>query len=275
MFTGPECDIAIRKATDQIQSLLRTPQGTKVIESKFKLCSPLKNQYDVATLMADLMGNWQGTVQYNDENNNPIDIRYLCNIMTNASSDPLSSYVAVNDLFLNMDEQSCLDASYVDMVQQLKNTSFPDNGVGDRSWTYQTCAEFGYFQTTDSKNQPFGNLVPISYYVQMCKDVFGIDLDPATRVNQTNIYYGGNTIPYDGPTNILFVNGNVDPWHALSVTYHPLPPTISSILINGTAHCANVLPSNPNDSENLLEARRKILNQISEWLQPFVKRATF
>ena len=28
---------------------------------------------------------------------------------------------------------------------------------------YQTCTEFGFFQTSDSDKQPFGNLFPLKY----------------------------------------------------------------------------------------------------------------
>ena len=34
-------------------------------------------------------------------------------------------------------------------------------------------AEFAYFQTTDSPSQPFGNLVPLSLYTDMCTAAFG------------------------------------------------------------------------------------------------------
>jgi hypothetical protein len=93
-------------------------------------------------------------------------------------------------------------------VTATQNTTQTPEGVCIRSWTYQTCTEFGYFQTTDSSSQPFGDLVPISYYTQFCSDVFGLDPNSiGASVNATNVYYGGNQLPPTGPTNILFVNG--------------------------------------------------------------------
>lgn len=57
------------------------------------------------------------------------------------------------------------------MIQELSIDKALPFGVGFRQWTYQTCFEFGYYQTTDSPStaQPFGNLVPLSYYLHMCK----------------------------------------------------------------------------------------------------------
>lgn len=47
-------------------------------------------------------------------------------------------------------QQSCLDVSYADAIAQLRDTSAASAGVGIRQWVYQTCTEFGYFQTSDS-----------------------------------------------------------------------------------------------------------------------------
>ncbi len=40
-------------------------------------------------------------------------------------------------------------------------------------------------------------------------------------------------------TNIVFPNGDIDPWHALSVLQN-LSPSVTAILIHGTAHCADM-----------------------------------
>jgi len=261
-FAGEKCDQQIQTATNIIQNLLQSSSGRQKLQYMFNLCEPLLSDKDISTFMSNLMGNFMGVVQYNDENGNPVDISYLCSMMLN-SSDALTAYIQISNLFLKAQGATCMDVSYKNVIQQLQDTSSVAAGVGMRQWTYQTCAEFGYFQTTDSPSdqQPFGNLVPVSYYVDMCKDAFGIEFDTAKRINETNIYYGGNELPKYGPTNILFVNGNVDSWHALSVT-DTHSPFLSSILINGTAHCANVLPSSPNDIPSLVEARKKSLLKL-------------
>jgi len=238
-----------------------------LIQSKFKLCAPLSGQLDIANFMSTLMGNWMGTVQYNDEGGNPLTINYLCGIMDSAS-DPLTGYVQVNQIFLNSSGQTCLDASYNDMLALIKNTTIDlGSGVGYRQWTYQTCTEFGYFQTTDSANQPFGDLVPLSFYTDICRDAFGFHFNP--RINDTNDFYGGNN-PV-GATNILFVNGDIDPWHALSIT-HDLTPTLQAILIDGTAHCADMLPAGPQDPPGLAIAQSQIATQIGYWLAELQKK---
>ena len=49
---------------------------------------------------------------------------------------------------------------------------------------------------------------------------------------------------------------------------HSLVDFLSSfIIVLGTAHCANMYPSSPDDSPELVEARQKIRAIISEWLE--------
>jgi len=218
--------------------------------------------------MNNLMGNWMGTVQYNDENGNPITIDYLCGLMINESSDPLAGYVQVSNLFLN--KQGCLSVSYEQMILELQETLQLPTFVGDRQWTYQTCTEFGYFQTTDSANQPFGDLVPLQYSLDMCIDIFGQKFPTADLINQTLIEYGGADplALWFGPTNILFVNGNIDPWHSLSV-FQNVSSSVTAILINGTAHCADMFPATPNDPPGLHIAQVQISQKIGEWLKDY------
>lgn len=173
---------------------------------------------------------------------------------------------------------------------------------GIRAWTYMTCSEFGFFQTTDSDKQPFGNLVPISFYtgILLClsprclQGSNGCSLTPQTCARtsldsttslallkyalylscklsrnplndrQTNIHYGGLNVV---SSNIVFVNGGIDPWHSLSViedisgaspqsavgSTAPLkapathgPDTVTAIFIPGGSHCENMSPANQN-----------------------------
>jgi len=244
--------------------MLQTENGRSQLEKMFQTCTSFSSDNDVSMFMQDLMGNWMGTVQYNDELGNPITISYLCDMMFNMSTDPLTAYAAVSNFFLETQGMSCLDISYNDAVAQIQNLTQGTNGVGIRQWTYQTCAEFGYFQTTDSMDQPFGDMVPLNISLELCTDGFGMEFPTAALINQTNVEYGSINLQ-NGPTNILFVNGNIDPWHSLSVI-EDIPPLINSILINGTAHCANMFPWMEGDPIAIKVAQEQISAQIGVWL---------
>ena len=51
------------------------------------------------------------------------------------------------------------------------------------------------------------------------------------------------------------VAGSIDPWHALSVLTNQTATEVA-IFINGTSHCANMLPDSPDDLPALREARK-------------------
>jgi hypothetical protein len=70
-------------------------------------------------------------------------------------------------------------------------------------------SEFAYFQTTDGGAQAFGSLIPLSFYVQQCMDIFGPQFNQTTiagNVAWTNLVYGGRNVGAGG-SNIVFPNG--------------------------------------------------------------------
>ena len=87
-----------------------------------------------------------------------------------------------------------------------------------RQWTYQTCTEFGYYQSSDLEDQPFGKRFPIDFSVRQCKDIFGGKFDYKllkSAIARTNFIYGGLGLKLD---RTVFPNGSIDPWSALGIT---------------------------------------------------------
>jgi hypothetical protein len=87
-----------------------------------------------------------------------------------------------------------------------------------RQWTYQTCTEFGYYQSSDLRRQPFGKRFPIHFSVRQCSDIFGSKFSPAflrDAIDRTNTIYGALKLRLE---RVVFPNGSIDPWHALGIT---------------------------------------------------------
>lgn len=84
-------------------------------------------------------------------------------------------------------------------------------------WTYQTCNEFGFYQTSDDKQRIFGDRFPLVFFVKQCTDFYGSHFDADylfSSINKTNDYYLALT---PNTTNVLYVHGSIDPWHALGL----------------------------------------------------------
>lgn len=135
-----------------------------------------------------------------------------------------------------------------------------------RQWTYQTCNQFGYYQTTDYIAQPFANwsLLNLDFYYQLCAAAFdGWNYDP--EAYWTNTYYGDTRI---AGTNIIFPTGTIDPWHVLGVVDDTVLPqsTEQSLEIVGTAHCADLRAPSSTDLPALTEARQTIADFVTQVL---------
>jgi hypothetical protein len=102
---------------------------------------------------------------------------------------------------------------------------------------------------------------------KQCQDGFGDVISQDINdygVAQSNYLYGGNQIK---GTRIIFANGNVDPWHYLSVyNQSTMDPRQPAVFIDGTAHCRNMYTPSPNDPEPLVAARGAINAYIADFL---------
>lgn len=271
---NPDCPVQIEMANEKVIELMATQEGKNKLEKYFKLCKPLETSDDITNFYSALSGNFEGAVQYNKDNkafeggdmNLTIDL--LCDTMTDSSvHDSLQKYINVNNIMLNLSGEKCVDASYDSYISEMKQVSWNESAaVGGRQWTYQTCVEFGFFQSTDSRKQPFGQTVPVDFYIQQCADIFGNKFNfklLEQSIIDTNTNYGG--YDYEG-SRVVFVNGNIDPWHALGFTGKPPNVNTHTVFINGTAHCADMYPSGENDLESLVKARLQVSLILGSWL---------
>jgi len=155
--------------------------------SSSSLCGELRgdNSKDVANLFETLAGNFMDIVQYNEDNRAfegsataNITIGTLCDIMTEGSEDdlsPMERYAKVNELMLKAFDKNCTDFKYSTMVEEMKQVEWNSSvATGARQWTYQTCTEFGFYQSSDLEDQPFGREFGIDFSVKQCRDIFDL-----------------------------------------------------------------------------------------------------
>lgn len=157
---------------------------------------------------------------------------------------PLERYASVNNLMLETFNKNCTDFKYSHMIKEIQAESWNSSAAeGSRQWTYQTCTEFGYFQSSDLIEQPFGKEFGIDFSIKQCRDIYGTRYITRilswiflmlyyfnllcyvlyrftqefieTAIKNTNNKYGGKNIKV---SKVIFVNGSIDPWHALGLT---------------------------------------------------------
>lgn len=149
--------------------------------------------------------------------------------MTNASlPEEITRLASFNSLMLNATNQTCLDFKYSKMIGEMSNVSWEASASEGgkltsffamdlrynicvnvlmiliflgRQWTFQTCNEFGFFQTSNKKPQIFGNKFSLDFSIKQCADLFGSKFNGSYleyATDRTNILYGALDIEVRG-----------------------------------------------------------------------------
>lgn len=270
-----DCVKSIQAAFQQVELLLKHMIGQQNLNKQFRLCDKINvtNEDDVASLFENLASNFAGIVQYNKDNRpksptHNITIDVVCDVMMNREKGvPVHRLALVNDMLLNATNQTCLDYTYKKMIYDMRNTTWESSmAEGGRQWTYQTCVEFGFFQTSSMTRDIFSNKFPVEFFTKQCADIFGSKFSSGllnNGIQRTNTLYGDLHIQ---ASRIVFAHGSTDPWHALGVikTFRKEMP---AIYVKDTAHCAVMYPSTSADPPQLVLARKKIRALVAQWLK--------
>ena len=162
------------------------------------------------------------------------NIDLICQDMTNASLG--SALQRLAHVTAKVFDGACVDANATADVQGLLNTTI--EGGQDRTWFYQTCTEFAFYQTCDAGSQCIFTTDPhynnIDSYASQCMLAFSINASlTQAAVLESNSYYGGWQ---PQGSRIIFVNGVIDPWRALSI--QKALPTFPALLVPGARFVA-------------------------------------
>ncbi|XP_052220287.1 putative serine protease F56F10.1 isoform X1 [Dreissena polymorpha] len=279
---NPACPIAIKNATSTMYEWWGQPDKRIIMQKIFRLCDKINHDalLDLTVFFYNLAENFARVVQFNGLDlqflglkNNNLTIEQVCDVMTDESrGDSVHRYAAVNSMVLDSIGQECTNFQYTKLITSLNQINWgSESAKGGRQRLYQICGEFGWARTSESSKQPFGNFwtFPWNFTTDQCADVIchtwgGSQVQD--KCDQTNRFYGGLELPI---SNVVFVNGALDPWRVVS-SNGTLPNAYGdheSILIEGTAHCADMMPPKMTDPPGLVDARKKISEHIGLWIK--------
>uniref|UniRef100_A0A0N5BHV7 Serine protease K12H4.7 n=1 Tax=Strongyloides papillosus TaxID=174720 RepID=A0A0N5BHV7_STREA len=269
-----DCANDLGKGLSEVRELLKTSSGQGEVGNIFNLCdkwSTLSDD-DKGYFWQSVFSNYMEVVQYNLNNfesfRDTLTIKNLCAYHLDNSTTSLQHLENVYKWFEGQFGDFCTETSYEMYIDFLKETNFGEDYSDDRAWIWQTCTEFGFFQTTDNDASQFwGNVLESDWYVKQCTDIFGDKYTNSTvflGVAGTNAFYGG--IKNFKGTRVILPSGSTDPWNAVGVINRTNSQNYP-ILINGTAHCADMYPEADDDLPSLVEGRGKIRALLKSWLQ--------
>nr|AVP50030.1 prolylcarboxypeptidase [Heterorhabditis bacteriophora] len=283
--TDPNCKRAVEDAFTTMQELSLTNNGRDLLNYYFNLKPPFvanrTTQHDVDNFFANVFTFFQEVIQYsyngmNNATRAGLGVLKLCEHMTDSHRYP-DVVVRVNNTinWINdMDGQprQPFANSYSEMIKVLSNVTFDDEdpyqlNAAIRGWLWLCCNELGVLQSTNLGRNVFQQIIPLNYYVDMCTETF----DPSVNIeyirdrNRKTLTKFGGADGYKA-TNVVLPNGSIDPWHVLG-TYksdeenHQIP-----ILIEGTAHCADMYPAYNGEPKALESVRKTIEKEIAYFL---------
>ena len=234
----------------------------------------------------------------NDDPFNFCNMEQICNALTTQYTKEMNTtnatieVAALNSLAyltrtqqqqqhtLNGNDELCF---VVDWNETLNYIADPILGQADglRSWLYQTCTEFGFYQTCFDHKCPFG----IGYHslqqdLFICQYAFRI-YNTAQAVQSTNEWTGGWE-NIEQTSRIFSVTGTVDPWSEMAIQHtspsfnnqdtkinlidYPIP-----YQVHGASHHFWTHPSQKTDDEAIVAARQKIYQTLHDWIVSDVK----
>jgi hypothetical protein len=138
----------------------------------------------------------------------------FCNILEtqNFTRNPVEAGVVV-EFGIGQGFQSFLTA-----ISEVDYRAIPrsaDDPVQDRSWMWQYCSEYGYYQRGDPAN-PLSietSFLSSDLFQQQCHQTFPNGLPSSPQVNNVNKYGGWDM----SPSNVMFSNGEFDPWRTMGL----------------------------------------------------------
>jgi serine protease 16 len=163
-------------------------------------------------------------------------------------------------------DDDCINIDYNDMVAFLSSEVVEPSGT--RSWIWQTCTEFGFYSTCND-NCPFAShFHSVDLDLEICFRLFNITSDNVYENVQSSIdLYGGKKFLDSGASNILTVNGNVDPWSVLGLeesdsTNYLLPVK----MVEGASHHFWTHAVKDTDAIEIIKIREYIYSCVMTWL---------
>ncbi|KAJ2603684.1 hypothetical protein H4R99_002298, partial [Coemansia sp. RSA 1722] len=228
----------------------------------------LKSDSDFAGALTDQLSN---TVQYYmppAKGSNSADaIDTLCSWFNRSYNIPLQNFADMTAAYIRNNRIN--PASAYSSASGADNIDLYQDG---RSWYYQTCTQFGYWQAAPP--EPLRRLrskyVTKEWQSKPCQAFFGEGVTGQPDVSVLNKRLGGL---FPSVSRVVFVNGLNDPWSELSVASDPSVAAINMaygdnvvITMSKASHVTDFYFSSSRTDFGVDIARKRILAAIKSFL---------
>lgn len=258
------CPQYVREAYTQIEELAaQGEEGLKQITEAFQLCT---------LLTSDKVEHLKGWVRNSFTSLAMVDYPYPASFLAPLPAYPVTvacrSLLAAQSRLHGLAQAAGLfyngttgHLSCFNITSEFIECADPTGcgtGPASLSWDYQACTEMMLRCETNNRSDMFP---PHPYNpAPHCKQAWSTYFRPGWMNTQ---FWGQNI---STATNIIFSNGDLDPWSVGGVT-ESVSKSVTAILIRGGAHHLDLRFSDPADPPSVVEAREKEREIIAGWIK--------
>nr|XP_045001879.1 lysosomal Pro-X carboxypeptidase-like isoform X2 [Jaculus jaculus]XP_045001880.1 lysosomal Pro-X carboxypeptidase-like isoform X2 [Jaculus jaculus] len=260
-ISGPKCSESVQRSWGAINRLSNIGSGLPWLTKALHLCTPLTYN-DIQHLKNWISETWVNLamVNYPYASNflKPLPawpLKVVCRYLKNPNvSDRAllhNLYQALNVYHNYSGGETCMDIS-----ETIAN-------LGTWSWAYQSCTEIILPFCTDGVEDMFEpHTWDWKKYSDECYSQWGV----RPRPSWITTMYGGRNI--SSHTNIVFSNGELDPWSGGGVT-KDITDTLVAITIPQGAHHLDLRANTIFDPAPLMLARSLEIRHMKQWIADF------
>lgn len=255
---GAQCLAQIQKTVAEVEKRLKMGSAESMNVRKIFKAEEVRDDRDFMYVIADMAAI---AIQYGYQ-------QFFCDALTKAGSDLEATLAAYGKAGTKLFDDFGITA-VMDSFQGAESIDPKDSiqGFGMRSWMYQSCTQFGYYQiaNSDPAMSSRSSMITESYHDEVCERLYGIK--KKVDASKTNREWYENLFNKK-TTNIFFTNGSNDPWSNLSILDGSAEAKrnldLSYMTINGQAHCSDL--TSKHDSE-IQKAQAALSALIDLWLK--------
>ncbi|GMF23188.1 unnamed protein product [Phytophthora lilii] len=281
---APNCIPNLRRALNAAAEMAKKEAGRKQLAGLLQLCDQdsLQSPDDVISLASEAygdlaMGNYPYPTSYIMDGNVDLPgypMRTACEPLAGDFNED-DNVVLVTALRESIAVYYNATKTETCFVPTAPDVVFNDSDISDAAkqakidqagnfWGYLECSELYMPMSSDGVNDIFpATPVNQSQDDASCIKEWGVHLKP----NWAQTEYGGMKA-LRAASNIVFSNGNFDPWSGLGVL-QSLSPSVVAVPVSGGAHHLDLFFTHPLDPPAVTKARQTELKYIRQWIDEF------
>nr|XP_021188689.2 putative serine protease K12H4.7 [Helicoverpa armigera] len=259
---GEQCIAHIRQGIEETVASMQTEEGRRRLEQAYRLCEPLNydNVYDLGQFSGLISWTFSTSVQQAF----PGSLISICNNFNDNTygSTPMEKIGGYIARIRNLSSTSCWQINYQSF---LNSYMLPTNS---RAWYYQTCTEYGFYQTAPTSGTVFDGLkwLSLDFYVDICKKIFDERFDEAfvkAGADRVNLVFGALAPEVKNTINI---HGYIDPWRALGVYKEDVSDTSPTYTVDRASHCFDMRAWSSSDTIAMTAVQQRARRIVASWL---------